>query len=142
MEHQATKKGGSSNELGKSQAQTAFEEAWQRALSGDRLVDVTGMARLVGIQCQTMMTQAAWLRYVSERDFCDQPSRLYDILFGLSLYESEHGADPDQFILDYRTPQDGGTVVRITLKVVTRSMGDDSSSVLIVMLPHECLSAR
>ena len=134
-----TKKGGNLLELGKAQKSRAFKQAWLSALSGDPLINVSRMARLAGIACQTTMTQAAWLRYVSTTDLSDQPSRLYGLLLGLGCYEPVSGSESQEFILDHRMDE-GGSVVRVTLKVASRRDFDGSPPPLYLMLPEESLT--
>jgi hypothetical protein len=135
----ATRKGGDLLEIGKAQKSRAFKQAWLSALSGDPLINVSRMARLAGIGSQTTMTQAAWLRYVSTTDLSDQPSRLYGLLLGLGFHKPVSGSEPQELILDHRMDE-GGSVVRVTLKVASRRNSDASPPPLFLMLPEESLA--
>jgi hypothetical protein len=117
-----------------------------RAIEDGILVDVTDMAKAIGIKWHVAITQSLWSDFIKWTDddrkrqgLDDTESRLWHIVFTLHLAikKADKYADVIFFELDI-LPRDGISyrVKRTRLKAVV-SAGDYFEPVITVMLPNE-----
>ena len=118
----------------------------EQAIADGVLVDVSNMARDVGIILPVAMTAAAWADAVAWQEadnerqtYQDESGRLWDVLF-MAAYAIRTQRRPDDRLLYQlrRIPRDGRstTARELTLKLIL-GPGDDGKPVITILMPNE-----
>jgi Family of unknown function (DUF6573) len=108
------------------------------ALRDGTLIDVSETAREAGIRFPTALTRAVWAQFVRVPEAVeaqDESGRLWDLLWMLRAQIGKSN-DSDTMMFRLYVRNDNCIPRLITLKAVV-GPGDDSSSVITIMLPDE-----
>jgi hypothetical protein len=109
------------------------------AIADGVLVDVSSVAREAGIRYPTALTRAVWERCVAVPPgvLCqDEPGRLWDIVWMLSLAIRQSKGTLVHFALHVRNDNKERTPPLVRLKAIC-GPGDDAEPVLTVTMPNE-----
>lgn len=111
----------------------------EQAVDDGVLVDVSYLAREVGITFPTAVTSAVWEQYVKVPPavpWQDEQGRLWDVLWMLrmAIQRSRKGADTILYKLLVQNEE--GPAKEVELKGVC-GLGDKGEPVLTIMLPNE-----
>jgi hypothetical protein len=109
------------------------------AIADGVLVDVTAVAREAGIRFPVVLTRAVWDQYVKVPPGVagqDEPGRLWDIVWMLSLAICQSKGTLVHFALHVRNDNKERTPPLVRLKAIC-GPGDDAEPVLTVTMPNE-----
>jgi hypothetical protein len=110
-----------------------------QALEDGVLVDVSSVAREAGIRYPTVLTRAAWERYVQVPpgvEAQDEAGRLWDVLWMLRVAIAQNRPTGCELRFTLLVRNDNHRPQLVTLKSVC-GPGDDLEPVITVMLPDE-----
>jgi hypothetical protein len=123
-----------------------YQYTREQAIADGVLVDVSNMARDVGIILPVAMTAAAWADAVAWREadngrqtYQDESGRLWDVLFMAAFAIRTQRREDDRLLYQLRRiPRDGRTTTAcvLTLKLML-GPGDDGEPVITILLPNE-----
>ena len=112
----------------------------EQAIDDGMLVDVSYLARQVGVHFPTTVTQTVWASYVAVPEGVvgqDEQGRLWDILWMFRMAVGKDGnGDTDQFRFSLLVRNDNLEATEVSLKAIC-GPGDKGEPVVTIMLPEE-----
>jgi hypothetical protein len=118
-----------------------------QAIEDGTLVDVTDMAKIIGIKWSVAVTQPVWSNYIEwteadkkRQSHQDQEGRLWDVVYMLSWAMKNNDKHSDIIFYELHIlPRDGFSYVarRTKLKAVVVNAVDCSEPAITIMLPDE-----
>lgn len=116
-----------------------FSYTREQAIEDGLLVDVSYLAREVGIKFPTAMTSTVWAEYVkvpAAVPWQDEQGRLWDVLWMLRMAIQRQKEASSMIFYRLLVQNDDAPAVEIELKAIC-GPGDKGEPVLTIMLPNE-----